>query len=127
MEDKLTKQDKKFIKKMVETGNKTKSVQEAYGIKNEGYASVKGQRLMRKDKIQNAIKSIAESLPDEDLIKVHKQGLKATWGKKPDFAVRHKYLDSAYKLKNLYETEKGGNNINIQVNILNYVRNNPAA
>jgi len=63
-------------------------------------------------------------LPNEDLVKIHKEGLQATT-KKPhlidrddkgrpvyeyveedDFSTRHKYLDTAYKLKGSYAPEK---------------------
>ena len=58
-----------------------------------------------------------QHLPDKDLTKVHKEGLKA--GHKlilngkvikgveiPDYAVRHKYLETAYKIKGkLKDTE----------------------
>ena len=121
MKDELTKQEQTFVKELVKTGNATQSVIEAYGETDENYAGVKGNRLIRKDKIINAIKSIADSLPDEDLIKVHKEGLNASkevWknnnesgeiekvSEEPDYATRHKYLDSAYKLKGVYAPEK---------------------
>lgn len=63
-------------------------------------------------------------LPNEDLAKVHKEGLNATKkvfknnnesgeielvGEEPDFAVRHKYLDTAYKVKGSYAPEKSVN------------------
>ncbi len=58
-------------------------------------------------------------LPDEFLARVHKEGLKAT--KKevgnldaPDFAVRHKYLETAYKIKNKIPKE---NNIGVAVQV----------
>lgn len=53
-------------------------------------------------------------LPDEELLKVHKEGLSAgkkifknnnesgeieLVGEEPDYAVRHKYLDTGYKVK----------------------------
>ena len=127
----LTKQEKKFVKEVVETGNKTQSVIKAFPeTKSEKYASVKGQRLIGKDRIKNAIKTVADSLPDKKLIEVHLEGLEAgkrvfknnnetgeieDMGVEPDYAVRHKYLDSAYKIKNYYPKE--GNTTAIQVNI----------
>lgn len=58
-------------------------------------------------------------LPDSALAKVHKEGLSAV--KKdgeesnPDFAVRHKYLESAYKLKGrLKEKEEPPKSSNVQ-------------
>ena len=70
--DKLTKQEAKFTKVVAETGNKTLAVKTAFGIKDDNYAGVKGNRLLRKDKIQKAIKSIADSIPDDLLITKHK-------------------------------------------------------
>ena len=69
--DKLTKQDKKFVEIIAETGNKTLASKKAYGIKDENYAAVKGNRMIRKVKIQNAIKSIADSIPDDLVIQKH--------------------------------------------------------
>lgn len=48
-----------------------------------------------------------EAFPDELLTKVHREGLSATKEVKDigivdDYAVRHQYLDTAYKLKNRY-------------------------
>lgn len=108
---KLTKQEAKFVEIKAETGNGTKAAQEAFGIEDPNYAAVKANRLIRKD---NIVKSIQEALPDELLAKVHKEGLEATREDEPDFAVRHKYLDSAYKLKGLYAAEKHLN-INFEV------------
>ena len=50
-----------------------------------------------------------EYLPDKLLAKKHLEGLEATKGgesEEPDYAVRHKYLDSAYKVKGNYAPEK---------------------
>ena len=113
----LTKQDKGFVKDLIETGNATKSVIKNYGVKDSNYAGVKGTRLIRKDKIKQALKTVADSLPDKDLIKVHKEGLQAgkhiyknnnetgeieDMGVEADYAVRHKYLETAYKIKNYF-------------------------
>lgn len=66
-------------------------------------------------------------LPDKLLAKKHKEGLDASEEivkdgevlfSKPDYAVRHKYLDSAYKLKGRYvKEEEGISNQLIQINI----------
>lgn len=62
-----------------------------------------------------------EFLPDSELARVHQEGLNASEKimkdgvvvvEKPDYAVRHKYLDSAYKLKGVYAPEK---NLNLNV------------
>lgn len=121
MAENLTKKEKGFIKDYVETGNGTKSALNNYDTNDENVAAVIASENLRKPKIQEAIKSIAESIPDEDLIRVHKEGLEASRktfknnnktgeieevADEPDYAVRHKYLDSAYKLKGVYAPEK---------------------
>lgn len=62
--------------------------------------------------------TIADALPDNLLAKVHLEGLNATDSKtgERDYAVRHKYLDSAYKLKGSYAPEKH-TNTNLNVNV----------
>lgn len=117
---KLTKQEAKFVEIKAETGNGTKAAQEAFGIEDSNYAGVKAHELLRNPKIVNAIE---EALPDELLAQVHLEGLNATRGidgaiELPDYAVRHKYLDSAYKLKGSYAAEKSIV-VNAQVNIEN--------
>lgn len=65
-----------------------------------------------------------EAIPDEELIKVHRAGLNAfikrpemvdrdengkpiyEYVKQPDFHARHKYLDTAYKLRGRYTDEQ---------------------
>jgi phage terminase small subunit len=109
---KLSKQERKFIEIKAETGNGTLAAKEAFGIDKDNNAAVKAHELLRNPKIVNALQ---EALPDELLAKVHKEGLEATREDQPDFAVRHKYLDSAYKLKGSYAAEKHLN-INLEVN-----------
>lgn len=121
--DKLTNQEKKFVKEVVETGNKTQAVIKAYPtIKDEGYASVKGQRLIGKDRIQKAIKSIADSIPDSLLIEKHLELLNKeqvvtknnmTTGEvdtietgQIDAQAVAKGLEMAYKLKGSYAPDK---------------------
>jgi len=120
--DELTKKQKGFVKDYLETGNGTRAVLENYDVKDENSAAAIASENLRKLKIQNAIKSIAEQIPDDELVRVHLEGLKA--GKKteegiePDYAVRHKYLDSAYKLKGVYENNDEQKNINILMPVL---------
>lgn len=133
---KLTKQEKKFVEIKAETGNGAFAAKEAFAIEDSNYAAVKASRLLRKD---NIIQAIQDALPDELLAQVHLEGLQATkrsgtGGMKigigtngevndfghteidePDFAVRHKYLDSAYKLKGSYAAEKHVN-LNLDAN-----------
>ena len=124
--DQLSAQDQEFVREVAITGNQTQAAKKAYGIKGEGYARVKGHRLITKDNIVNAVeevkKTIAEQIPDDLSVKVHLEGLNASRTIKageeaivePDYAVRHKYLDTAHKLKGTYAPEK---TLNLDVNV----------
>lgn len=136
---KLTKQEKKFVKVKAETGNGTLAAKEAFEIEDDNYAGVKANRLLRKDKIVNAIQ---EALPDELLVERHLEllntrneynwyeNIKDVEGKNVIEVKRHtidlgvdvtavsKGLDLAYKLKGSYAAEKHIS-INAQVNIEN--------
>lgn len=85
-------------------------------------------------------------LPDKDLVKVHKEGLMATT-KKPhlidrddkgrpiydyvpedDYSIRHKYLETAYKIKGKIKNEDTPNvstiiNVQVNKNTLNIINN----
>ncbi len=104
----LSKKQKGFIKDYVATGNGTQAALNHYDVKNENVARSIASENLTKPAIMDAILSIAEQIPDELLVKVHNEGLEATEGllEQPDYAVRHKYLDSAYKLKGAYAAEK---------------------
>lgn len=130
---KLTKQEKSFVKIKALTGNGTKAAQEAFGIKDRNYAGVKAHDLLSKPKI---IDALAEALPDELLAQIHREGLFASKAiykevdgnhekidEEPDYAVRHKYLDTAYKIKGKFidKTEitgKDGQDLMVGVVIL---------
>ena len=75
---------------------------------------------MKKDNIQQAIKSIADQIPDKLLVKVHLEGLEATKLDGllvvEDYSVRHKYLDSGLRLKGAYAPDRL-ETINVNVNI----------
>ena len=73
--DELSLQEQEFVKEVALTGNQTQAVKKVYGIKNEGYARVKGTRLITKDNINTAVqevkRSIAEQLTGEMLVEKH--------------------------------------------------------
>ena len=65
-------------------------------------------------------------LPEEDLAKVHREGLAATKITNiltapdlviPDYAVRHKYLETGYKVRGKLKDNDGSGNI-LNINIL---------
>lgn len=124
MAKKLSKKEKGFIRDYVKTGNGTQSIMNNYNAKSEHVAGVMAVENLAKPRIQEVIKSIADRIPDELLERVHIEGLNAnrvisaniTYGdadektndfiEVPDHAVRHKFLDSGYKLKGIYAPEK---------------------
>lgn len=128
--DKLSKKEKGFVKDYVKTGHGTQSALNNYDTDDEKVAGVIASQNLAKLKIQEAIKSIAERIPDELLERVHLEGLQASdkhivdgevIAEKPDYAVRHKYLDSAYKLKGSYAPEKStALNLNIKGDIKDF-------
>lgn len=129
--DKLTKQDQDFVKEVALTGNQTASAKKAYGIESDDYARKKGSVQVAKGNINTAIqevkRTLAERVDIDKLEKVFNEGLEAYKTIKtgengeeiiePDFAVRHKYLDTGLKLKGEYGDENK-NKINILMPVL---------
>lgn len=121
MATRLTKKQKGFVKDYIQTGNGVKSALNNYDTEDYNTANQIAIENLQRPIIQKAIESLADQIPDEDLIKVHKEGLNAgktifknnnstgeieEVGYEPDYATRYKYLDSAYKLKGSYAAEK---------------------
>ncbi len=108
MSKKLTRKQKTFVKAYIETGNGRESARRAYNVKNDNVAGVVAGENLTKPNVKNAI---LEALPDDLLARVHQEGLEATFTDKyntdeADYAVRHKYLDTAYKIKGSFAPEK---------------------
>ena len=122
----LSQKDKIFIKEVVATGNATQAVKTAkFKVKNDNVAGNKGYRMLRKAKIQKAIKSIADSIPNKLLIEKHLALLNKEDEKGIDVQAVSKGLDMAYKLKDVYEPDNV-NNINItQPVVVVYGPNDP--
>ena len=58
-------------------------------------------------------------LPDATLAKKHKEGLNATKDNlQPDFAVRHKYLETAYRVKGRMDNNEQNSGAGVQINII---------
>lgn len=104
------------MKKIVENGgNVSKAMIEA------GYSPKTAENPQKLTQSKTWQEYLEEYLPDVKLAKVHSEGLEATKWKMshtepdeevPDYAVRHKYLDTAYKLKKRLQNDTGGININ---------------
>ena len=128
MATRLTKKQKGFVKDVVATDNATFAIINNYDIKSENKKDVAksmGSENLAKPYIAEAVeqekKRIADGIPDDLLLRVHLEGLEAAkevWknnnesgemekvSEEPDYATRHKYLDSGYKLKGSYAAEK---------------------
>lgn len=104
----VSRKQKKFVKKYIETGNLAKSAELA------GYNSQHGSYLKQQPKIQNEIQLALKKvgLDDESAARKLKEGQEATYVKKdkgkeyPDYHARHKYLDTQIKLEGWYAPEK---------------------
>ena len=114
----LTKKREGFVRDYVLTGNGAVSVKKNYKVKNDETARAMASELLTFPNVATAIeevkKTVAEALTEDLLLQKHLEGLEATRAvpkddstiEVPDYAVRHKYLDSAYKIKGTYAPEK---------------------
>lgn len=121
MTDRLTHKEKGFVKDVAKGETIVQAALNNYDTEDYMTAANIGSENLKKPKIINALD---EALPDELLNEIHREGLYATreyynskgelQGDVADFAVRHKYLDSAYKLKGKYAPDKTIN-VNVEV------------
>jgi len=95
---KLTPKQKGFVKDYLETGNATEAAARNYDVANRHVAGTIGAENMEKPVIQSLIE---KNFPDEELYSLHREGLFDE-----DLLIRHKYLDTAYKIKGNYAPEK---------------------
>lgn len=134
----LTKKQRGFVKDYIKTGVGSLAVKENYDVVTDETARAIASENLTKPHI---VKAIQDALPDDLLAKVHLEGLSATKRsgtggmllklsgdgvgemghtdiEEPDYAVRHKYLDSAYKLKGSYAPDKSmALNVNVERHI----------
>ena len=118
MADKLTKKEKGFVKDYIKTDDGTQAVLNHYDIQGKNpkmMASVISNQNLKKLKIQNAIKSIAEQIPDSLLVEKHNALLKKIDDKGDiDTQAVKAGLEMAYKLKGSYAPEKS---MNLDINV----------
>lgn len=117
-----TPKEKKFAQEYIATGNKTEAYRRSYNTKTPNKKSVQRMAVETSSKPQ-VIREIArlmelQGLTDELLIEKHMQGLSATKENgSEDYAVRHKYLDTAYKVKGHIDKDKESAPVQILFNI----------
>lgn len=100
----ITPKQKKFADKYLELDNGTQAALAVYDTTDYNTAHAIAHENLQKPTIRNYLE---EALPDDLLARVHKEGLEAlTESGNEDYSTRHKYLDTAYKLKGSYAAEK---------------------
>lgn len=120
-ENGLTPKQEAFVQEYNRTGNGVKSALAVYNIKNKDYntANVIAVENLQKPTIVKRVKSIAERIPDNLLVKKHLELLNvprkvrkfsngkllSEYEEVDSFAIS-KGLDMAYKLKSVYAPEK---------------------
>lgn len=113
------KQKKAFVKFIENHGNMRQAMLAA------GYSEVSADNPTLNLASSKGWKELLEEyLPDDTLLKVHKEGLQATKihtshtepdKEVPDFAVRHKYLETGLKVKGKIKEDDKGNTTNIMI------------
>lgn len=119
-----TKKQKKAVAKMVENGGVASKA-----MIESGYSEATAKTPQKLTESKGFKELLEQYIPDDELVKIHKEGLHATklngvGGMKvglkkgefedighadietPDYPTRHKYLDTAYKIKGSYAPEK---------------------
>lgn len=91
-----TEKQKRALKLSLENGgNMSKAMRDA------GYTAASAKTPQKLTESKGWQELLDEYLPEEMLLGVHKEGIF-----EEDGSVRHKYLDTAYKLRGSYATEK---------------------
>ncbi len=111
MATELTKKEKGFVKDYLETGNGTHSALNNYDTDDINTAASIASENLRKAKVHvEGLNATKRSGTGGMKIGIGTDGKVNDMGHteidEPDYSVRHKYLDSAYKLKGSYAAEK---------------------
>lgn len=114
------KQKKAFKKTLENIGSKVAKTQGDI-LRESGYSDNVADTPQIVTNSKGWKELVEEYLPDDLLVKVHQEGLEATKkifknnnetgqieqvGNEPDYAIRHKYLDTAYKVKGSFAPDK---------------------
>lgn len=120
-----TPKEKRIAKEFVRTGNKSEAYRIAYNAENMKLTTIHREAVatLSKPQVVSEIVKLmnAHGMSDKDLLTTHTEGLNATkvHGNElievPDYATRHKYLDTAYKLKGLTDNASKDKSSNTQI------------
>lgn len=124
---KLTMKQRKFIDEYIETGNATEAAMRVYDCKDRDSANAIGSENLAKLSYTDFLEvagvtdlllqqKIMEGLSADKTVSARITGKDADSGTDdfidvPDYMARHKYLETALKLKKRLVTEKAGVNI----------------
>lgn len=123
----LSKKEKGFVKDIARGETGVQAILNNYDTTDYSTAGSMASENLKKPRIKQALE---EALPDETLYQIHREGLfatKAQWikeggeyinvGEEVDHFARHKYLDSAYKLKGKYIEKHLNVNIDVEAKL----------
>lgn len=137
LQTKLTSKQRDWLKIYLKTGNATKAAREVYDCKDDHSAAQIGYENLKKLDISSALEEAG--ITDQKLLKKLDEGLEAQrvisavntkkqatgattdFIEVPDYTVRHKYLETALKLKKRMSDKleiAGENNEPIQIKIV---------
>lgn len=103
MSNKATTKQKKAVQGIVEGKTAGTAMREA------GYSEAMANNPQKLTTSKGFAELMDSYFPDDELLQAHKEGLQATklvnGVEVPDYATRHRYLKTMYKLKRKYEPE----------------------
>lgn len=108
MTRRLTKKEQGFIKDIVKGESGTQAVKNNYNPKDSNSAAVMAHNIIQRPEVNAKLRSIADSIPDELLVRKHLELLNSTLGENDKIDVQgvKAGLDMAYKIKSTYAPEK---------------------
>lgn len=125
---------KKTVKYLVENGGA--SISEA--MRQGGYSPATAKTPQKLTESKGFQSLVDEVMPDRDLLALHREGLSATLVKTAqfegsitdekeyaDYPTRHKYLETAYKIKGRLEAENSDNIGDINISLTLYANDKP--
>lgn len=107
-----------WLEEYLKTGNSTDAAYNVYNCKNRIVACQIGNTNRKAVHISEILELIG--LSDVNLAKTLIEGLQATYKGQPNYTIRHKYLDTALRVKghlsaNTNENNDSGIHINVQI------------
>ena len=100
----VTIKQKKAFKTVMDRVENGSTMKDA--LVKAGYSKNTAKAPTKITKSSGWLELLEKHIPDKKLTKVLEQGLDATDKELPDYAVRHKYLETGLKLKSKFPQEK---------------------